>query len=65
MNGTNEPPIMEPRTLALLLGLLVGLGITVHDIFFVLAGLIALAALATHTALWMSAHALRRKLRHL
>jgi hypothetical protein len=41
---------MEPAQVAVLLGLAVGLGIAVHESFFVVAGAIALGAIVVATA---------------
>ena len=47
INRDGEP--MNPRRVALLLGLSLGLGIVVHEGFFVVAGAIAVGALAVAT----------------
>lgn len=41
--------IPEPRTIALLAGLSIGLGLTVHEVFFLVAG----ALLLVHPAKWI------------
>ena len=65
---TREPT--SARRLAMLLGLTVGLGIVVHQSFFVVAGAIAVGALAVATARVIEEHSAnanfvhRRRLAH-
>lgn len=41
---------LDAPTIVLLLGLTVGLGIVVHDVFFIVALVIAMVALSQHVA---------------
>ena len=50
MKKTQKIPVMETRTVALLTGFAVGLGIIVHQIFFVVALGVVLIAIAEWTA---------------
>jgi hypothetical protein len=55
MKRMKELPKLETRTVALLTGLAIGLAIVVHDIFFVVAALIALAAPIESAVHWTRA----------
>jgi hypothetical protein len=44
MKTMKEAPIMEPRTLALVLGGAVGLGLVVHEVFLVVGAAVAVVA---------------------
>jgi hypothetical protein len=48
MKNIGETPKIEPRTLALLLGFALGLGLAVHELFFVLGAIVAIAAAGEH-----------------
>lgn len=48
---------MEPAQVAVLLGLTLGLGIAVHESFFLVAGAIAIGAIAVATANALENHA--------
>ena len=50
MNMTNKSGRMDPARVALLFGLSVGLGIVVHESFFVVASAIAVGAMAATIA---------------
>jgi type IV secretory pathway TrbD component len=50
MKKIQQIPMMEARTVALLTGLAVGLGIVVHEVFFVIALAIVLLVVAEWTA---------------
>jgi 4-amino-4-deoxy-L-arabinose transferase-like glycosyltransferase len=57
MNTTRtRSELVDARRVALLLGVTVGLGILVHQSFFVLAGAIAVGALAVATARTIQEH---------
>jgi peptidoglycan/xylan/chitin deacetylase (PgdA/CDA1 family) len=60
MKRMKELPKLETRTVALLIGLAIGLAIAVHDIFFVVAALIALAAPIESAMRWIHEHATHR-----
>jgi hypothetical protein len=64
MNRMKDLPKLETRTVALLTGLTIGLGIAVHDIFFVVAALIALAAPIESAVRWIHEHVTHRTLEH-
>jgi hypothetical protein len=64
MKRTRELPKLETRTAALLIGLAIGLAIAVHDIFFVVAALIAVAASIESAAHWIYEHMAHRTLKH-
>ena len=55
---------VNPRRVALLLGLSIGLGVVVHEGFFVIAGAIAVGALAVATMHAVEKHAERTHLTH-
>ena len=57
-------PRLETRTVALLTGLAIGLAIAVHDIFFVVAALIVLAAPIESAVSWMYEHVTHGTLEH-
>ena len=57
MKNSDETPMIEPRTLALILGTAVGLGIVVHEVFFLVGALIAFAVAGESVA-----HAARKHL---
>ena len=56
--------MMDPVRVALLLGLSVGLGIAVHEGFFLVAGAIAVGALAAAAANAIHDHAEANRLSH-
>jgi hypothetical protein len=56
--------MMDPARVALLLGLSVGLGIAVHEVFFIVAGAIAVGALAAAAANAIHDHAEANRLSH-
>ena len=62
INKNGEP--MNPTRVALLLGLSLGLGIVVHEGFFVVAGAIAVGALTVATVHAIEKHAERTHLVH-
>lgn len=64
MKRMKELPKLETRTVALLIGLAIGLAIVVHDIFFVVAALIALAAPIESAVHWTYEHVTHRALEH-
>ena len=64
MKRMKEFPRLETRTVALLTGLAVGLAIAVHDIFFVVAALIALVAPIESAVHWIHEHMTHRALAH-
>jgi hypothetical protein len=64
MKRMRELPRLETRTVALLAGVAIGLAIAVHDIFFVVAALIALTAAIESTAHWIYEHMTHRTLEH-
>jgi len=53
---------MEPARVAVLLGLTVGLGMAVHESFFVVAGVIAAGAIAVATMHALENHAERSRI---
>jgi ABC-type proline/glycine betaine transport system permease subunit len=55
---------MEPAQLAVLLGLTLGLGIAVHESFFLVAGAIAVGAIAVATVKALENHAEWLRPRH-
>lgn len=55
---------MDPARLAFLLGLSVGLGIVVHEGFFLVAGAIAVGALAVATGHAVQEHSDSPQLKH-
>jgi hypothetical protein len=57
-------PRLETRTVALLTGLAIGLAIAVHDIFFVVAALILLAAPIESIVHWIYEHVNHGTLQH-
>lgn len=48
MKNIGETPKIEPRTLALVLGLALGLGLAVHEVFLVIGAVVAMAAAGEH-----------------
>jgi peptidoglycan/xylan/chitin deacetylase (PgdA/CDA1 family) len=56
MKQMKKLPKLETRTVALLTGLTIGLGIAVHDIFFVVAALIALVRPMESAVRWIHEH---------
>jgi uncharacterized membrane protein len=64
MKRIRELPKLETRTVALLTGLTIGLGIAVHDIFFVVAALIALVRPMESAVRWIHEHVTHRTLEH-
>jgi hypothetical protein len=64
MKRIRELSKLETRTVALLSGLAIGLAIAVHDIFFVVAALIALVALIESAMRWIHEHVTHRTLEH-
>ena len=50
MKANNAEDAMDPARVALLFGLSVGLGIVLHESFFVVAGVIAVGAIAATIA---------------
>ena len=62
INKDGDP--MNPRRVALLLGLSLGLGVLVHEGFFVVAGAIAVGALAVATVHAVEKQAERSHLVH-
>jgi peptidoglycan/xylan/chitin deacetylase (PgdA/CDA1 family) len=56
MKQMEKLPKLETRTVALLTGLTIGLGIAVHDIFFVVAALIALVRPMESAVRWIHEH---------
>lgn len=56
--------MMDPARVALLLGLSVGLGIAVHEAFLLVAGAIAVGALAAAAANAIHDHAEANRLSH-
>jgi hypothetical protein len=64
MKRINDPRNLETRTVVLLTGLAIGLGIVVHDIFFIVAALIALAAPIESTARWIHKRVTSSNLEH-
>lgn len=57
MKAIQRFPMMEARTVALLVGLAMGLGIVVHEVFFLVGGAIAVGALTVATAHALQEHA--------
>ena len=55
---------VDPARVALLLGLSIGLGIAVHEGFFLVAGAIAVGALTVATVHTFQEHAERSRLAH-
>jgi hypothetical protein len=55
---------IDPARVAVLLGLSVGLGIAVHQSFFLVAGVIALGAITAATMHAIHDHAERARLAH-
>jgi hypothetical protein len=55
---------MEPARVAVLLGLAVGLGMAVHESFFVVAGVIAIGAVAVATVHAIENHVERARIAH-
>jgi hypothetical protein len=64
MKPMKELPKLETRTVALLTGLTIGLGIAVHDIFFVVAALIALVRPMESAVRWIHEEVTHRTLEH-
>ncbi|HEX7518620.1 MAG TPA: hypothetical protein VF345_15175 [Chthoniobacterales bacterium] len=64
MKRIRELPKLETRTVALLTGLAIGLAIAVHDIFFVVAALIALVASIESAMRWIHEHVTHGTLEH-
>jgi hypothetical protein len=64
MKQMKKLPKLETRTVALLTGLAIGLAIAVHDIFFVVAALIVLAAPIESAVYWMYEHVTHGTLEH-
>jgi hypothetical protein len=62
INKDRDP--MNPRRVALLLGLSLGLGVCVHEGFFVVAGAIAVSALAVASMHAVEKHRERTHLIH-
>jgi hypothetical protein len=56
---------IDPARVAVLLGLTVGLGIAVHESFFLLAGVIAIGAVTAATVHEIRHHAERTRLERL
>ena len=57
MRNIGETAKIEPRTLALVLGLALGLGLAVHQMFLVIGAAVAIAAAGEHML-----HAARKRL---
>ena len=64
MKRMKDLPKLETRTVALLTGLPIGLGIAVHDIFFVVAALIALVRPMESAGHWIYEHVNHGTLEH-
>jgi hypothetical protein len=60
----NDDGSVDGSRVALLVGLSVGLGIVVHEVFFLVGGAIAVGALAVATGHAMQEHAERTRLAH-
>ena len=48
MKNTDETAKNEPRTLALVRGFALGLGLALHEVFFVIGAAVAIAAAGEH-----------------
>ena len=64
MKRMKDLPKLETRTVALLTGLTIGLGIAVHDIFFVVTALIALVRPMESAVHWIYEHVTHGTLEH-
>jgi hypothetical protein len=64
MKRMKDLPKLETRTVALLTGLAIGLAIAVHDIFFVVAAFIVLAAPIESAVSWIYERVTHRTLEH-